>query len=48
MPIADFSALNNAFLAAETYLKEATDVRAITDPIVDRAGLESALRWDWE
>lgn len=43
MPIADFSALNNAFPAAETYLKEATDVRAVTDPIVDQAGLESAF-----
>ncbi|MBS0150757.1 MAG: DUF2780 domain-containing protein [Nitrospira sp.] len=43
MPIADFSTLNNALPAMDTYLKEATDVKAVTGPIVDQAGLESAF-----
>jgi Protein of unknown function VcgC/VcgE (DUF2780) len=43
MPAADFSTLSNSFPALGTYLKEATDVKAVTDPIVDQAGLESAF-----
>jgi Protein of unknown function VcgC/VcgE (DUF2780) len=43
MPVADFSTLNNALPALDTYLKEATDVKAATGPIVDQAGLESAF-----
>lgn len=43
MPVGDFSTLNNALPALDTYLKEATDVKAVTGPIVDQAGLESAF-----
>ena len=43
MPAADFSALSNSFPAMGTYLKEAADVKAVTGPIVDQAGLESAF-----
>jgi Protein of unknown function VcgC/VcgE (DUF2780) len=43
MPAADFSTLSSSFPALGTYLKEATDVKAVTGPIVDQAGLESAF-----
>jgi len=43
IPAADFSTLSNSFPAMGTYLKEATDVKAVTGPIVDQAGLESAF-----
>ncbi|TKB89001.1 MAG: DUF2780 domain-containing protein [Nitrospira sp.] len=43
MPAADFSTLSNSLPALGTYLKEATDVKAVTGPIVDQAGLESAF-----
>lgn len=43
MPAADFSTLSNSFPALGTYLKEATDVKAVTGPIVDQARLESAF-----
>lgn len=43
MPAADYSTLSNSLPAMESYLKEATDVKAVTGPIVDQAGLESAF-----
>jgi hypothetical protein len=43
LPVAEFSELSNAFPALGTYLKEATDVKAVTGPIADQAGLESAF-----
>lgn len=43
MPAEDFSTLSNSLPVLDTYLKEATDVKAVTGPIVDQAGLESAF-----
>ncbi|MEQ1679921.1 MAG: DUF2780 domain-containing protein [Nitrospira sp.] len=43
MPAADFSSLSNSLPVLDTYLKEATDVKAVTGPIDDQAGLESAF-----
>ena len=40
---ADFSSLRNSLPGLETYVKEATDVKAVAGPIVDQAGLESAF-----
>lgn len=43
MPAAEFSTLTDSFPAMGTYLKEAADVKAVTGPITDQAGLESAF-----
>ena len=43
IPVADFSTLRDSLPALDTYLKEAADVKAVTGPIVDQAGLESAF-----
>lgn len=43
MPVGDFATLSDSFPAMGAYTKEAADVKAVTGPIVDQAGLESAF-----
>jgi hypothetical protein len=43
MPAGDLSTLSDSFPGLGSYLKEATDVKAVTGPVVDQAGLESAF-----
>lgn len=43
LAVEDYSTLSNSLPASEAYLKEATDVKAVTGPIGDQAGLESAF-----